>query len=81
MKFSYLNTVVQPFVAFTWSQTEFNVKPKEERKEGREEGEGREKQGEGKREGGGGKEVVSSIWFTEEKEGSYPKVYWKVIFK
>ena len=30
--FSYLNTFVQPFVAFNWSQTEFNIKLKEGRK-------------------------------------------------
>ena len=30
--FSYLNTFVQPFVAFNWSQTEFNIKIKEGRK-------------------------------------------------
>lgn len=48
-------------MAFNWSQTEFNIKIKEEEEEK--------------------EELISVNWIVEEKEGSCPKVYLKVIFK
>lgn len=56
-----------------WRKEEKKQEGKEEEEdEGKEEEEEEEEQYQ---------QVALSIWFLEEKEGSFPKPYWKMIFK